>query len=102
MPCLDVCSFRLLNPRKGTETFETLNEIALFQLSANLIPARGLKQQEPELVFILKANDTFRLLNPRKGTETLNASLYSCLSSAFRLLNPRKGTETSQLGSGKG
>src|SRR5919199_293331 len=40
-------AFRELNPRKGTETLAVVGLLSLYRrtLSANLIPARGLKQQ---------------------------------------------------------
>ncbi len=68
---LNITTFRLLNPRKGTETkiHNDRPAYAFTILSAYLIPARGLKLDG---VFLVDdADPAFRLLNPRKGTETI-------------------------------
>ncbi len=62
-------------------------------LSANLIPARGLKQEEPMEINLKSL--TFGELNPRKGTETLiRQGCQVWYQTSFGELNPRKGTET--------
>ncbi len=62
-------TFRLLNPRKGTETSQgSPASTDLITLSAYLIPARGLKHVAISIKN--KSDNAFRLLNPRKGTET--------------------------------
>ena len=59
--------FRELNPRKGTENHKKYaSDIILRLLSANLIPARGLKKR---FCIVVKSGYSFRELNPRKGTE---------------------------------
>ena len=68
-------SFRISNPRKGTETFQ--------KECGNDGRGRG-----------------FRISNPRKGTETTYLISSVVLSnSGFRISNPRKGTETGKSAS---
>ena len=62
-------SFRISNPRKGTETLDDPKELPIDWVSAYLIPARGLKPavSGDSCFFLLRR---FRISNPRKGTET--------------------------------
>ncbi len=62
------------------------------ELSAKLIPARGLKHDGwfPSQV----SKVAFREANPRKGTETKDLINIRKTLCAFREANPRKGTET--------
>ncbi len=110
-------SFRISNPRKGTETegikpyesnlmvseyliparglklSQVWTEIRHRKVSEYLIPARGLK---PIHIFIFIApSRCFRISNPRKGTETSHIRLDCDILKSFRISNPRKGTETS-------
>ena len=61
-------TFKLKNPRKGTETFT----------------------HEPVPI----SQEAFKLKNPRKGTETSILIFFEKNLSPFKLKNPRKGTET--------
>ena len=63
-------SFKLKNPRKGTETLVQLHVMTFHKLGA------------------------FKLKNPRKGTETRQCRHHQTLIAAFKLKNPWKGTET--------
>ena len=62
------------------------------EVSAYLIPARGLKQFF--VCSIYELQKCFRISNPRKGTETFYYSWMRSPFLSFRISNPRKGTET--------
>ena len=112
-----IVTFKLKNPRKGTETFArllSLNAELNFQIKES--PEGDWNQVD--MVAVVGCS-SFKLKNPRKGTETsfpktdihlpLNFQIkespegdwnrstrfsYIMMGGAFKLKNPRKGTET--------
>ena len=85
-------SFKLKNPRKGTEIGikpTTLSSIPVFQIKESP------EGDWNELVKYLEATIArpFKLKNPRKGTEILEGVNKKVDEESFKLKNPRKGTE---------
>ena len=56
-----------LNPREGSETFKAVSDVVLVQNWWDLIPERGRK---PDIKPVLALIPTLMRLNPREGSET--------------------------------
>ena len=69
-----------------------MNSTTTIQVSAYLIPARGLKLMRLDFVFSGRSVSAY--LIPARGLKQVRWELEGGSAGSFRISNPRKGTET--------